>query len=175
MKGTELVAFAILAVLAVLWMAWPRSSRSGGRRVRPRRPEGPPHPYRRAATQPQRRVDDAGETEGSLAWSEPEPELIPSRVVEIAGRTGRRWEAIAFLEAEVAARPDPDLAYLLARTLAEHGDLAAAEHWLKKAADLGQRDLERARKEPAFEPLRARPSWPEVEAALGGDDPAPRG
>jgi hypothetical protein len=95
--------------------------------------------------------------------------VIPSRIVEQATRTGRRWEAIAFLESEIAHAPDPDLAYLLARTLAEHGDQAGAERWLLTAARFGQRDLERARADIAFAAVRDRPGWPKIEAALAGD------
>lgn len=168
MKGTELVAFAILAVLLILWVTWP-SSRGDGRPRRPRRPEGPPHPYRRAAAKPTPRAVIATPEVEDLAWAPPAEELIPSCLVELATRAGRRWEAIAFLEAELTARPDPDLAYLLARTLAEHGDPAGAERWLMTAARLGQRDVERAREDAAFESLRQRPAWPSIEGALRGD------
>lgn len=104
-----------------------------------------------------------------MAWAPPEEDVIPSRLVELAARTGRRWEAIAFLESEIAASPDPDLAYLLARTLAEHGDHAAAERWLFAAARWGQRDVERARQDEAFVEVRGRPAWPKIEALLAGD------
>lgn len=172
-KGTELVAFAILAVVLILWMAWPSSRSRSRRAVPPRRPEGPSHPYRQAAAEPKRRADDLTEADDAFAGAD--PELIPSRIVEIATRTGRLAEAIAFLQAEAAARPDPDLAYLLARTLAAHEDLIGAEQWLLTAARLGQRDLERARTEPAFQKLRQRETWRTIETALGGDGPEPRG
>jgi hypothetical protein len=164
----ELVAFAILAVGLVLFLTWPRGDARGRAPRRPT-PEGPPHPYRRAAAKPPRDRRDEGGVADRLAWVPPEDEVIPSRLVEVAARTGRRWEAIAFLESELAASPDPDLAYLLARTLAEHGDLASAERWLLASARLGQRDVERAKNDAALAPLRERAAWPKIEAALAGE------
>lgn len=164
-KENELVAFAILGVLLVLYIAWPRAVERGLRR---RGPEGPAHPYRRAAARNDGSARDDSPHD-KLGWAPPEEEVIPSRLVEHACRTGRRWEAIAFLESEIAHSPDPDLAYLLARTLAEHGDQPGAERWLLAAARFGQRDLERARGDIAFAALRDRPGWPKIEAALAGD------
>ena len=166
-KGNELAAFAVLAVAIVLWLSWPRSGRVAPR-PRAKRPEGPDHPYRKAASQSPRARED-GPLDDRMAWVAPEEESIPSRVVELATRTGRRWEAISFLEAELAHQPDPDLAYLLARTLAENGDLAEAERWLLRAARLGQRDVERARTDDALAAVRSRPDWPKIESALAGD------
>jgi hypothetical protein len=166
-KENELVAFAILGVLLVLFIAWPRGAERAAWSRR-RGPEGPPHPYRRAAARSGASSDEESPAD-KLAWAPPEEEVIPSRLVEQAARTGRRWEAIAFLESEIAHAPDPDLAYLLARTLAEHGDQPAAERWLLTAARFGQRDVERARTDAAFAALRDRPGWPKIEAALAGD------
>jgi len=170
-KGSELTGFAIVAVAIVLWLAWPRSGRAAPR-PRTKRSEGPDHPYRRAAPRPAPPREDALAVEDRMAWVAPDDEAIPSRVVELASRTGRRWEAISFLEAELAHQPDPDLAYLLARTLAESGDAAGAERWLFAAARLGQRDVDRARADDALATVRSRPDWPKIEAALAGDDPA---
>jgi predicted Zn-dependent protease len=167
-RDNELAAFAIVAVAIVLWLTWPRAGRVAPRR-RSRRPEGPDHPYRKAAPKPRPGDDGSPTLDDRMAWVAPEDEAIPSRVVELAARTGRRWEAISFLEAELAHQPDPDLAYLLARTLAESDDPAGAERWLLCAARLGQRDVERARADDAFATVRSRPDWPKIEAALAGD------
>ncbi len=165
MDGAELVAFAILAFALVTFLSWPIGGGARGRPPARPGPEGPGHPYRRAA--PRTKSDRAGDEE-RLTWVRSAEEPLPAKVVTVAARTGRVWEAIAFLENAVEESPDPDLAYLLARTLAQHGDLGGAERWLLASAKLGQRDVERARSDEALAALRDRPAWPRIEAALTG-------